>query len=58
LNFKFICLLILITGCGVKGDPVAPRTPVTPSLLQNYPDIETDKPIDDVKKGIKSSSRR
>jgi predicted small lipoprotein YifL len=40
----------LLTACGVKGDPVIPKTNNTPSLLENYPDIQTEKSLDDAKK--------
>jgi hypothetical protein len=47
LNFKIVLLLILLSGCGVKGDPTAPKSPSLPSLMGNYPDIETEKPLDE-----------
>jgi hypothetical protein len=51
LNFNIIILLLVLAiGCGVKGDPVSPKTPKLPSLMENYPDIETEKPIDELKK--------
>lgn len=50
LNFKILLLLILISGCGVKGDPVSPKSPSLPSLMDNYPDIETEKPLDEFSK--------
>ncbi len=43
-------LLLLVSSCGVKGDPSTPRDPAFPSLLENYPDIETDKKLDETKK--------
>lgn len=43
-------LLILVAGCGVKGDPVSPKSPKLPSLMENYPDIETESPVDEFKK--------
>jgi len=55
LNFNILLLLILVSACGVKGDPTSPKTPATASLMQNYPDIDTDKPVDDVKRSIKPS---
>lgn len=47
LNFKLILILLFITGCGVKGDPISPKSPALPSLMGNYPDIETEKPLDE-----------
>jgi hypothetical protein len=43
-------LIFLVTACGVKGDPLIPKSNKIPSLLENYPDIETDKSLDDAKK--------
>ncbi|MES2528315.1 MAG: lipoprotein [Bdellovibrionota bacterium] len=50
MNFKIILVLIFLSACGVKGDPVTPKEPAFPSLLQNYPDIETDKKLEETKK--------
>jgi len=50
LNFKILILLFLVTSCGVKGDPVAPRSKPMPSFLDNYPDIETEKPVEEFRK--------
>ena len=57
LNFNLFFLLIFLTACGVKGNPSPPNIPITASLMQNYPDIETDTPVDDVKKAIKPRAR-
>jgi hypothetical protein len=46
----FLFILIFAVGCGVKGDPIIPHSDSPPSLLENYPDIETDKTLDDAKK--------
>jgi hypothetical protein len=37
-------------GCGVKGDPKAPQTANLPSVLDDYPDIQTEQPLNDFKK--------
>jgi hypothetical protein len=37
-------------GCGIKGDPLSPKSPVTPSFIDNYPNIKLDKKIDEFKK--------
>lgn len=50
LNFKLILFLIVLCGCGVKGNPVAPKSSKLPSLLENYPDTKIDKPLDEFKK--------
>jgi predicted small lipoprotein YifL len=50
LNFKLILLVFLVSACGVKGDPAIPKSNKIPSLLDNYPDIQTDKSLDDAKK--------
>jgi hypothetical protein len=34
----------------VKGDPVVPKNPAFPSLLENYPQIETDKKLEETKR--------
>lgn len=49
---------MLVSACGVKGDPTSPKSPATASLMQNYPDIETDKPVDDVKRMIKPKTSK
>jgi hypothetical protein len=41
--------LALLNGCGVKGDPVSPKEVVTPSLIENYPDIDLKEPLNDNK---------
>jgi hypothetical protein len=41
LNFKFFTLLILlvfISSCGVKSDPIAPEGTAIPSYLNRYVD--------------------
>jgi hypothetical protein len=58
LNFKYLLILILIAGCGVKGDPTSPKTPAVPSLLEQYPDISPDKPLNDIKPAVKNKKRR
>jgi hypothetical protein len=50
LNFKLFFLFFLLSGCGVKGDPVSPKSKPLPSLMDNYSDIETDKPIEEFKR--------
>jgi hypothetical protein len=37
----------MITSCGVKGDPTTPKGQTTPSVLDNYKDIELDQPLND-----------
>jgi hypothetical protein len=49
LNFNYIFLFFLLFGCGVKGDPIAPQNQTLPSVLENYPDISPDKPLNDAK---------
>ncbi|MFL5783701.1 MAG: lipoprotein [Bacteriovoracaceae bacterium] len=46
----FLFVLFLISACGVKGDPLVPKEPAFPSLMNNYPDIETDKKLDETRK--------
>jgi hypothetical protein len=43
-------LLILISSCGVKGNPVPPTGSNLPSILENYPDIQVDSPLKENKK--------
>lgn len=50
LNFRIILVLIFLSACGVKGDPVAPKTPRVPSLLQNYPDVEVESSLQEQKR--------
>jgi len=52
LNFNYLPfgLLLLFIGCGVKGDPVSPKEVITPSLIENYPDIDLKEPLNDNKK--------
>lgn len=47
LNFKFLLILFFVVSCGVKGDPVSPKGQTTPSVLDNYPDIEVDESLRD-----------
>jgi hypothetical protein len=49
LNFNLYIFLILLSSCGVKGDPSAPKGSSLPSVLENYPDIKTQQPLDDSK---------
>ncbi len=49
--------LIVLTACGVKGDPVAPKNEPTPSILENYPDIKVNAPLDETK-GIRRARSR
>jgi hypothetical protein len=42
--------LLLVCACGVKGDPGIPKEPAFPSVLENYPDIDTDKKLDETKR--------
>jgi len=49
LNFKILSLLILLCGCGVKGDPSIPREASVPSVLHNYEDIEINAPLEEAK---------
>jgi len=41
LNFRFIFILIFITGCGVKSDPVPPPGTAIPSYESQY--LQTDQ---------------
>jgi len=50
LNFKIFLLLFILSGCGVKSDPVSPTAKPMPSFLENYPDIETEQPLQEFKK--------
>lgn len=52
LNFKLSLLifLLLISACGVKGDPSTPQGAVVPSLIENYPDIHIETPLGDNRK--------
>jgi len=47
LNFNLLFLLFIFIGCGVKGNPVSPADQTTPSVLDNYPDIQVDRPLKD-----------
>lgn|GEM_PF-2248442 len=47
LNFKILIVLFIAASCGVKGNPVAPKSQKLPSVLENYPDIEVDQPLKD-----------
>jgi hypothetical protein len=58
LNFNILFLLLLISACGVKGDPISPKSPALPSLMENYSDIETEKPIDEFKGRPRRSQKR
>jgi hypothetical protein len=51
LNSKFYQLIILLflSSCGVKGFPVAPESQKLPSVLDNYPDVKLEKPLDESK---------
>jgi hypothetical protein len=42
--------LCFLTSCGVKGDPTFPKNKTLPSLLENYPDIKTEAPLNETKK--------
>jgi len=53
LSFKqlfLLCIFLFTVGCGVKGDPVAPKGSYLPSVLENYDDLETDVPVNGEKK--------
>ncbi|HXH75298.1 MAG TPA: hypothetical protein VNJ08_10055 [Bacteriovoracaceae bacterium] len=51
MNSKItLLLLLLISACGVKGDPSSPKNVVVPSLIENYPDVKTNQPLMDNKK--------
>lgn len=43
-------ILFSLISCGVKGDPAPPKDTQLPSVLENYPDIEIDKPLNESKK--------
>jgi len=47
LNFKILIVMFIAASCGVKGNPVAPKSQKLPSVLENYPDIEVDQPLKD-----------
>jgi hypothetical protein len=47
LNFKIIILLFLVSSCGVKGNPSSPEGQTTPSVLDNYPDVQVEQPLKD-----------
>jgi hypothetical protein len=42
--------VLALAGCGVKGDPTPPGGAPLPSLLENYPDVETQKPLNEFEK--------
>lgn len=52
LNSKLFLILFLfgLLSCGVKNDPVIPKNTPLPSVLNNYPDIEVEKPLNESKK--------
>jgi len=45
-NISLLFILFLLAACGLKGDPVNPKSSVLPSLFdKNYPDIELNDPL-------------
>jgi predicted small lipoprotein YifL len=51
LNFNiFLLILFVLAGCGVKGDPTFPKDATLPSILEDYPDIKTETPLNETKK--------
>jgi len=37
----------MLSGCGVKGSPVAPENQNIPSVLDNYTDVQIDQTLKD-----------
>lgn len=50
MNFKILFLLLIVSACGVKGNPTPPKGATTPSVLDNYPDIQVDTSLKETKK--------
>ena len=49
MNFSLVMALFLLISCGVKGDPTAPKNQNLPTVLENYEDINLDRPLDENK---------
>jgi hypothetical protein len=47
LNFNLLFFFIFLCACGVKGNPGSPDNQDVPSVLDNYPGIEVDQPLND-----------
>jgi predicted small lipoprotein YifL len=47
LNSKLLILILawMLAACGVKGNPVAPRGADIPSVMEKYPDIQLESPL-------------
>jgi hypothetical protein len=44
LSFSpLLILFVLISGCGVKGDPSVKNSEPRPSILKNYPEIKINE---------------
>ncbi|WPU65336.1 hypothetical protein [Peredibacter starrii] len=50
--------MLVLTGCGVKGDPTSPKDERLPSLMDNYPDINLQQPINETKPMGNSKRKR
>ncbi len=50
MNFKLILVCLMLSGCGVKGDPTGPQGAKIPSVLDNYEEISLEQPLNDAKK--------
>jgi len=49
LNFNYFILLILISSCGLKGNPSPPQGTNLPSVLEKYEDIKFQEELDETK---------
>jgi hypothetical protein len=43
-------MTIMLSGCGVKGDPVSQQGAKIPSVMDNYDELTLEQPLNDAKK--------
>jgi hypothetical protein len=49
-NLLILVLALLCGACGVKGEPASPEGADIPSLMQDYPDIQLERPLNETPK--------